>query len=61
MAPTTSFTDADRASMRVALDQARDALDEWEVPCGCALERDGEIVADEPETVKREMLVYDDI
>ena len=45
MAPTTSFTDADRASMRVALDQARDALDEWEVPCGCALERDGEIVA----------------
>ena len=31
--------------MRVALDQARDALDEWEVPCGCALERDGEIVA----------------
>ena len=23
--------------------------------------RDGEIVADEPETVKREMLVYDDI
>ena len=31
--------------MRVALAQARLALDEWEVPCGCALARDGEIVA----------------
>ena len=39
------FTDAERARMRVALAQARLALDEWEVPCGCALARDGEIVA----------------
>jgi len=39
------FTDAERARMRVALAQARVALGEWEVPCGCALERDGEIVA----------------
>ncbi|CAL53949.1 APOBEC/CMP deaminase, zinc-binding [Ostreococcus tauri] len=39
------FTDADRAHMREALREARRALDAWEVPCGCALVRDGEIVA----------------
>ena len=39
------FTAEDEARMRVALREAARALDEWEVPCGCALERDGEIVA----------------
>jgi len=39
------FNAREESYMRVALDEGRRALDEWEVPCGCALERDGVIVA----------------
>ena len=45
MAATRAFEDADERWMRAALVEAEGALNRWEVPVGCVVVRDGEIIA----------------
>ena len=44
-ARASEFSEDDERFMRVALDEAEGALARWEVPVGCAVVRDGEVVA----------------
>jgi len=41
----SEFSEDDERFMRVALEEAEGALARWEVPVGCAVVRDGEVVA----------------
>ena len=45
MAATRAFDDADERWMRAALVEAEGALNRWEVPVGCVVVRDGEVIA----------------
>ena len=41
----SEFSEDDERFMRVALEEAEGALARWEVPVGCVVVRDGEVVA----------------
>ena len=45
MPATRAFDDADERWMRAALVEAEGALNRWEVPVGCVVVRDGEVIA----------------
>lgn len=44
-ARASEFSEDDERFMRVALEEAEGALARWEVPVGCVVVRDGEVVA----------------